>query len=157
MRKFSLLLFILAIGIYWSCKQEVTMDLPKETSFYIVGDWGRMGQYAQTSIAKQMDKSAKLTPIDFIFSTGDNFYENGVADINDAHWKQSYEQVYSGSNILKTGISRLAIMITWVILRHSLIMLKSISDGFCLIDITLLCVKWPITTMSDLWLLIPLQ
>ena len=79
MRKFSLLLFILAIGIYWSCKQEVTMDLPKETSFYIVGDWGRMGQYAQTSIAKQMDKSAKLTPIDFIFSTGDNFYENGVA------------------------------------------------------------------------------
>lgn len=101
MRKFTLLFFILAIGIYWSCKQEVSVDLPKETSFYIVGDWGRMGQYAQTSIAKQMDKSAKLTPIDFIFSTGDNFYENGVADVNDAHWKQSFEQVYSGSNILK--------------------------------------------------------
>jgi hypothetical protein len=42
--------------------------------FMTVGDWGKLGTI-QSSVAAQMAKTANDTPIEFIISSGDNFYE----------------------------------------------------------------------------------
>ncbi|HEX3798502.1 MAG TPA: tartrate-resistant acid phosphatase type 5 family protein [Verrucomicrobiae bacterium] len=68
---------------------------PDDFNFQIFGDWGRRGERDQTEVAAQMAVSAKATNPRFIISVGDNFYENGVADVNDPLWKVSFEDVYS--------------------------------------------------------------
>ncbi len=35
----------------------------------------------------------------FVVAVGDNFYENGVASVEDKHWKQSFENVYTASSL----------------------------------------------------------
>jgi tartrate-resistant acid phosphatase type 5 len=37
----------------------------------------------------------------FIITVGDNFYNDGVADVNDSHWKESFEDVYNGDNLIR--------------------------------------------------------
>lgn len=63
-------------------------------SFIVVGDWGKYGRQYQTAVAKQMDAAAKKFNSQFVISTGDNFYPSGVASVDDAHWKRSYENIY---------------------------------------------------------------
>ena len=63
----------------------------------IVGDWGRMGIEPQKITAQFMTDFAKANPLDFIVSTGDNFYDNGVTSTSDAHWTGSFEAVYADS------------------------------------------------------------
>lgn len=41
-----------------------------------------------------MARSAQALGAKFFISTGDNFYPNGVASIDDPQWQQSFEQVY---------------------------------------------------------------
>lgn len=35
----------------------------------------------------------------FVISTGDNFYDDGVASVSDAHWKESFENVYTATSL----------------------------------------------------------
>ena len=63
--------------------------------FIVLGDWGRHGEEGQLRVARQMNALASEVSIDFIVSTGDNFYERGVESVDDASWKSSFEQVYS--------------------------------------------------------------
>lgn len=63
-------------------------------NFLLLGDWGQRGEYYQESVASQMRAEASARPIDFILSMGDNFYPAGVATINDADWRESFENVY---------------------------------------------------------------
>ena len=35
----------------------------------------------------------------FVISVGDNFYENGVASLQDPHWQQSFEHVYAAKSL----------------------------------------------------------
>ena len=65
--------------------------------FYVLGDWGRNGEFHQKDLADQMNKTGYIMEPEMIISTGDNFYPNGVASIDDYYWISSYEQVYSGS------------------------------------------------------------
>jgi len=67
--------------------------------FYSLGDWGRNGQFRQKELADMMNQSAMVVEPEFIVSTGDNFYNNGVASIHDPYWKTSYEEVYSGAHL----------------------------------------------------------
>ncbi len=64
-------------------------------SFLVVGDWGRYGSPPQRSVAARMGEVATATNAKFILSTGDNFYPNGVASVDDPQWQTSYEQVYT--------------------------------------------------------------
>ncbi len=63
-------------------------------NFIVVGDWGRQGEYNQKEVADQMANGAVSLNADFIISTGDNFYPDGVQSIWDAKWKTSFEDVY---------------------------------------------------------------
>lgn len=70
-------------------------------NFMVVGDWGRCGQYNQQEVADQMNGFSRTTDPEFIISTGDNFYDNGVRSIEDPLWNRSFENVYSGADLQK--------------------------------------------------------
>ena len=66
-------------------------------NFFVIGDWGRNGYFHQKDLAEMMNEvgMTKIEP-EFIVSTGDNFYPNGVASVNDPYWQTSFEQIYTG-------------------------------------------------------------
>ncbi len=67
--------------------------------FYAIGDWGRSGQFKQKELAETMELAATEVEPEFIISTGDNFYPNGVSSVDDTQWNSSFESVYSGHHL----------------------------------------------------------
>jgi tartrate-resistant acid phosphatase type 5 len=67
---------------------------PAGLNFLVFGDWGRQGERDQVEVATQMAAAAKEINPRFIISVGDNFYENGVASVDDPQWQTSFEAVY---------------------------------------------------------------
>src|SRR5476651_861268 len=68
-------------------------------NFLVFGDWGRNGEKDQMDVAAQMAVAAKDMDAKFIISVGDNFYENGVASVDDPQWQTSFEKVYSAPSL----------------------------------------------------------
>jgi tartrate-resistant acid phosphatase type 5 len=64
-------------------------------NFIVFGDWGRNGEEDQLEVAAQMGIAAQETGARFIISVGDNFYEDGVASVDDPQWQSSFEKVYA--------------------------------------------------------------
>src|SRR5262245_26583012 len=59
-----------------------------------IGDTGE-GNQEQHDVAAQMDaKCAAVGGCDAVLMLGDNFYDNGVAGIDDAQWIPKFEEVY---------------------------------------------------------------
>lgn len=71
-------------------------DKANDFNFFAMGDWGRDGKFNQQDVAVQMIQHAKKLKPSFVLLTGDNFYDDGVKNINDDHWKASYEEIYKG-------------------------------------------------------------
>ncbi|MDN4503045.1 tartrate-resistant acid phosphatase type 5 family protein [Alteromonadaceae bacterium BrNp21-10] len=69
--------------------------------FLVLGDWGRNGHYAQRPVAETMDIAMWQLDADFIVTTGDNFYSNGVASVNDPYWQSSFEEIYHGPHLFE--------------------------------------------------------
>jgi metallophosphoesterase superfamily enzyme len=67
--------------------------------FFVVGDWGRNGEEHQRNVAIMMSEAAKVVEPEFIISTGDNIYPNGVASVQDPLWMSSFENVYKEHNL----------------------------------------------------------
>lgn len=72
---------------------------PDALSFLVIGDWGRHGEYNQRRVAAAMDSTARKLEAAFVLATGDNFYPEGVASVDDPAWKASFEDVYTGHAI----------------------------------------------------------
>ncbi|WKN33945.1 tartrate-resistant acid phosphatase type 5 family protein [Porifericola rhodea] len=72
------------------------MDVTNQQSlrFLVIGDWGREGSIEQYATASQLAHQAEQLNAEFIISTGDNFYENGVESTHDPLWQISFEKVY---------------------------------------------------------------
>lgn len=68
---------------------------PSGLTFLAVGDWGRAGAFGQAEVAKAMADFADRTPVGFVVSTGDNFYDNGVTSVDDPEWRRSFEDIYA--------------------------------------------------------------
>lgn len=68
-------------------------------NFAVIGDWGRQGHEGQTEVAAQMARACKDFSASFVISLGDNFYENGVSSVDDSHWQESFEKVYSADSL----------------------------------------------------------
>lgn len=73
----------------------------KPLIFYVLGDWGRRGEPNQLVLAYQMNEWTKKQNPKFIVTVGDNFYDNGVTSVDDTHWKESFEDVYNGNNLIR--------------------------------------------------------
>jgi acid phosphatase len=62
--------------------------------FAVIGDWGKAGAPDQRRTARALARSARAVPLDFVISTGDNFYPIGVTSGEDPHWRYSFARVY---------------------------------------------------------------
>lgn len=67
----------------------------EDLNFLVLGDFGRVGEYYQKEVAKQLGNAALMLDSEFIVTVGDNFYPNGVASIYDEHWNASYNNIYT--------------------------------------------------------------
>ena len=67
--------------------------------WFVLGDFGRNGQAGQQETADMMHQVSLIMEPEFIVTTGDNFYPNGVASVNDPYWITSFENVYNGYNL----------------------------------------------------------
>lgn len=63
-------------------------------NFLILSDWGQRGNATQRAVANGMARVAESAGAQFVISCGDNFYDAGVASIDDSHWQESFEGVY---------------------------------------------------------------
>ena len=67
--------------------------------FMVFGDWGRNGEDNQKQVARAMGVVAKKFNPEFIVSTGDNFYPNGVRSTRDHNWIASFENIYTSQSL----------------------------------------------------------
>ncbi|XP_058731176.1 purple acid phosphatase 8-like [Vicia villosa] len=70
-------------------------------SFLVIGDWGRRGAYNQSQVAFQMGVIGEKLDIDFVISTGDNFYDNGLNGIDDTSFDHSFTKIYTAPSLQK--------------------------------------------------------
>ncbi|XP_050235334.1 purple acid phosphatase 3-like [Mercurialis annua] len=68
-------------------------------SLLVVGDWGRRGFFNQSQVAHQMGKIGEELDIDFIISTGDNFYDNGLNGVDDPAFVESFTKIYTAPSM----------------------------------------------------------
>ncbi|KAJ7970236.1 Purple acid phosphatase [Quillaja saponaria] len=101
------LIFTISFGLFLSyTSAELQRFLhPAKTdgslSFLVIGDWGRRGYFNQSEVAFQMGKTAEKLDINFVISTGDNFYDNGLIDENDAAFEESFTKIYTAKSLQK--------------------------------------------------------
>jgi acid phosphatase len=67
--------------------------------FLAFGDWGRDGKAFQLPVAEQMGKTAAADHSQFIVVLGDNFYSDGVSDVEARQWTTSFEEVYTAPSL----------------------------------------------------------
>ncbi|KAL1554022.1 Purple acid phosphatase 3 [Salvia divinorum] len=69
--------------------------------FLVIGDWGRKGEYNQSQVALQMGRIGEELDIDFVVSTGDNFYDNGLYGETDPAFVESFTNIYTAESLQK--------------------------------------------------------
>ncbi|ESW32556.1 hypothetical protein PHAVU_002G332100 [Phaseolus vulgaris] len=74
-------------------------------SFLVLGDWGRRGAFNQSQVAFQMGKVGERLDIDFVVSTGDNFYDNGLISEHDNAFAESFTKIYTAESLQKQWYS----------------------------------------------------
>ncbi|XP_010553448.1 PREDICTED: purple acid phosphatase 7-like [Tarenaya hassleriana] len=74
-------------------------------SFLVVGDWGRKGQFNQSRVADQMGRMGQELDIDFVISSGDNFYDNGLTGVDDTNFEESFTNIYTHPSLQKQWYS----------------------------------------------------
>ncbi|WOL09369.1 purple acid phosphatase 3 [Canna indica] len=74
-------------------------------SVLVVGDWGRKGEFNQTLVADEMGRIGEKLDIDFVISTGDNFYEEGLGGIGDTAFEESFSNIYTAKSLQKQWYS----------------------------------------------------
>uniref|UniRef100_A0A7C8ZKM9 Calcineurin-like phosphoesterase domain-containing protein n=1 Tax=Opuntia streptacantha TaxID=393608 RepID=A0A7C8ZKM9_OPUST len=70
-------------------------------TFLVVGDWGRRGSFNQTLVAAQMGVVGEKLDVDFLVSTGDNFYEDGLTGIDDPAFEDSFTNIFTAPSLQK--------------------------------------------------------
>ncbi|KAF9671258.1 hypothetical protein SADUNF_Sadunf12G0028700 [Salix dunnii] len=74
-------------------------------SFLVLGDWGRKGAFNQSEVALQMGRIGEKLDIDFVVSTGDNFYDDGLTGEHDKAFEESFTQIYTAKSLQKQWYS----------------------------------------------------
>lgn len=70
----------------------------KYLQFTALGDFGTGGS-GQRDVASGMTAKTRVDPIEFVLLLGDNFYENGVASVNDKQFQAKFEDVYNSPSL----------------------------------------------------------
>lgn len=104
MKYIIFLVSVFSLGITSSTKAQAEKKievLEDAIHFYVIGDWGRNGGYGQQEVADAMGRMAKIIEPDFFISTGDNFYPNGVASVDDPYFISSFENIYKSADLFE--------------------------------------------------------
>jgi len=105
--------------------------MDSEVSFLALGDWGSANKN-QRDVAHQMAKLSNTSTLNssknlFVAAMGDNFYDEGVTDVNDPKWKEVFlVMLIMVFNVL--GTLYLVIMTGKVMYKHKW-NTKEIQDG----------------------------
>ena len=101
--KLSIALWILILFLNlhkaWSRPHEPPLsykDTVATLNFMVVGDWGGQNDSPyytdpEQDVAEQMGQVAAAMGAQFTLSMGDNFYDNGVTDMDDPRFKETFE------------------------------------------------------------------
>jgi len=88
-------LFLALFLLLFSCKTALEKSKNSQ-SFMVIGDWGWVNGTEQLKTAQTIQSIADSTHIDFMTTTGDNFYYNGVQSTEDPKWLERFENMYLG-------------------------------------------------------------
>jgi len=91
----SLALLCAIFGAFHGATGEPKGSDKESLQFIVIGDWGTQGSEGQKLVAAQMEILAATRSIDFIVTTGDNFYNEGVNSVDDPLWRSTFEDIYS--------------------------------------------------------------
>ena len=72
-------------------------------NFLVVGDWGGQGFTNQTKVAAAMNSLAGAGGQQFIVSTGDNVYNNGLSSDDDPLWDRTWTDVFWNNDTWNGG------------------------------------------------------
>ncbi|KAJ4791083.1 Purple acid phosphatase [Rhynchospora pubera] len=97
----SLLSLLVSVALAGLTTIEHSLKEDGSLAILVVGDWGRKGTYNQSLVAQQMGKVGKELDIDFVISTGDNFYEDGLTGLDDEAFEQSFSEIYTADSLQK--------------------------------------------------------
>lgn len=75
-----------------------------EVNFFMIADWGGIPYFPyrtfiQQNIANLMNKLTKKMPVHFTLALGDNFYFDGVKNVNDPRFQTTFENVFSAKTL----------------------------------------------------------
>lgn len=93
-RSFFAALCALALAVVVSAAEPA-----RALNFLAVGDWGRDGQFGQREVGAEMGRVAAQAGVQFVVSLGDNFYPDGVASVEAAQWRTSFEDIYTAPSL----------------------------------------------------------
>ncbi|PRD51278.1 metallophosphoesterase [Sphingobacterium gobiense] len=113
-----LLATIISLNLSFACGQVNPFEFEKQTgykgnnipdltyledsySFLVLGDFGRVGNYYQQDVARELGHATIVLDAEFIVSVGDNFYPNGVASTTDYQWVSSFESIYNDASLYR--------------------------------------------------------
>jgi len=71
---------------------------PPSVHFFSFGDWGT-GDGNQQAVAERTKAVCQTRRCDFGLFLGDNFYDVGIASVNDPQWQTKYQVMYSSLGI----------------------------------------------------------
>ncbi|MBX9747243.1 MAG: metallophosphoesterase [Hyphomonadaceae bacterium] len=89
----------LMVGAAWAGVTPAFADESASLSFLVIGDWGDPHLETQRAVAAAMGDVASRLGSDFVISTGDNFYSNGVRSTHDPQWQETFERVYTAPSL----------------------------------------------------------
>lgn len=72
--------------------------------FAVLGDWGGIPSppyytLHEAAVAAELDRLSRAQGLDFVLSLGDHFYVNGVKDVDDPRFKQTFEKVFKQASL----------------------------------------------------------
>lgn len=82
--------------LQFSSRGETSSSLDASLTFLVLGDWGgqESSPYttpAEVELAGVMGKKASEIGSEFTLALGDNFYHEGVKDVHDKRFQQTFE------------------------------------------------------------------
>jgi acid phosphatase len=92
--------FLFTAGLVLALPVFAQVPIPDgSVRFLAVGDWGRDGKAFQLPVAEQMGKAAAADKSQFVITLGDNFYNDGVPDVEARQWTTSFEDIYTAPSL----------------------------------------------------------
>jgi len=99
-----ILLALTTLSVIDQLSAKVVTSADDSLNYLVIGDWGGLPQSPFTTeiekaVARQMGKFATDNNIQFVLALGDNFYYDGVKDVDDPRFGETYDHVFTDASL----------------------------------------------------------